>query len=181
MSGCQIIYAGIRQSINLVNQLISKSLPRHPLSERGARRAGCVALLEKHCRNNASHCWKKPGRITKLEKMTHPDTQRNTAKQQTTQPTKSQPIKPPSPPYVQYMYSICTVFVRFGSVQILYIYCTYTVQRAEKVPQTPSFQLLTKPHFCGFFLPHAMRPLCGRAAAKRANPPEEAKTKLHIF
>ena len=31
------------------------------------------------------------------------------------------------------MYSICTVFVRFRSVQILYIYCTYTVQRAERV------------------------------------------------
>ena len=36
-------------------------------------------------------------------------------------------------PVVQYMYSICTVFVRFGSVQILYKYCTYTVQRTEQV------------------------------------------------
>ncbi len=34
---------------------------------------------------------------------------------------------------VQYMYSICTVFVRLRSVQILYIYCTYTVQRPGKV------------------------------------------------
>ena len=39
----------------------------------------------------------------------------------------------PALPVVQYMYSICTVFVRFGSVQILYIYCTYTVQRTERV------------------------------------------------
>ena len=40
----------------------------------------------------------------------------------------------PALPVVQYMYSICTVFGRFRSVQILYKYCTYTVQRAEKVP-----------------------------------------------
>ncbi len=29
--------------------------------------------------------------------------------------------------YVQYMYSTCTVYVRFRSVHILYIYCTSTV------------------------------------------------------
>ena len=40
-------------------------------------------------------------------------------------------------PVVQYLYSICTVCVRFGSVHILYIYCTYTVQRAQQVVQKP--------------------------------------------
>ena len=40
---------------------------------------------------------------------------------------------PPALAVVQYMYSICTVFARFGSVQILYKYCTYTVQLAERV------------------------------------------------
>ncbi len=43
-------------------------------------------------------------------------------------------------PVVQYMYSICTVFVRFRSVQILYIYCTYTVQRAERVVKISKLQ-----------------------------------------
>ncbi len=33
----------------------------------------------------------------------------------------------PSLAYVQYLYSICTVYVRFRSVHILYIYCTNTV------------------------------------------------------
>ena len=33
----------------------------------------------------------------------------------------------PSPALVQYLYSICTVYVRFVSVHILYIYCTNTV------------------------------------------------------
>ncbi len=45
----------------------------------------------------------------------------------------------PSQAYVQYLYSICTVYVRFGSVQILYIYCTNTVH----MPMLPAF-------FCAF-------------------------------
>ena len=40
------------------------------------------------------------------------------------------------------MYSICTVFARFGSVQILYIYCTYTVHMTEKVALRAGFQLV---------------------------------------
>ena len=71
------------------------------------------------------------------------DTQRHTTAPNGTQRQKQPPntlinttIKPPSPSYVQYMYSICTVFVRFGSVHILYIYCTYTVQRPENVPHS---------------------------------------------
>ena len=47
--------------------------------------------------------------------------------------TDTHAVKVPSPSYVQYMYSICTVFVRFRSVHILYIYCTYTVQRPWNV------------------------------------------------
>ena len=34
----------ISMHIVVVNDLASRPLPRHPLSERGARRAGCVAL-----------------------------------------------------------------------------------------------------------------------------------------
>ena len=40
------------------------------------------------------------------------------------------------------MYSICTVFVRFRSVHILYIYCTYTVQRAERVLEIKVLRVL---------------------------------------
>ena len=65
--------------------------------------------------------------------VTHGGTQRHTATQQPIQTAENQSFTAPSPPVVQYMYSICTVFVRFGSVQILYIYCTYTVQRAVPV------------------------------------------------
>ena len=39
----------------------------------------------------------------------------------------------PSLPVVRYLYAICTVFVRFFTVQVLYIYCTYSVQRAVQV------------------------------------------------
>ncbi len=35
--------------------------------------------------------------------------------------------------YVQYLYSICTVYVRFRSVHILYIYCTNTVHMPGNV------------------------------------------------
>ena len=41
-----------RMSVGLCKRMPINGLRSHPLSERGARRAGCVALLE------TSHCWK---------------------------------------------------------------------------------------------------------------------------
>ncbi|MBR6331423.1 MAG: hypothetical protein IKR79_07235, partial [Bacteroidales bacterium] len=38
----------ISMHIAVLNNLASRPLPRHPLSERGARRAGCVALSNRH-------------------------------------------------------------------------------------------------------------------------------------
>ena len=45
----------------------------------------------------------------------------------------NQAFKVLSKAYVQYLYSICTVYVRFRSVHILYIYCTNTVHMRGKV------------------------------------------------
>ncbi len=39
----------------------------------------------------------------------------------------------PAKAFVQYLYSICTVYVRFRSVHILYKYCTYTVHMTGNV------------------------------------------------
>ncbi|MBQ6097269.1 MAG: hypothetical protein IJK99_05930, partial [Bacteroidales bacterium] len=59
----------ISMHIVALNDLTSRPLPRHPLSERGARRAGCVAPANHHPQSDAMNKNPSPTKQNPLIKL----------------------------------------------------------------------------------------------------------------
>ncbi len=107
------VAVAVWMSVCLCKHLSAIVLRSHPLLERGARRAGCVALLETNLFARKCIPLPKTRPVAGIALFRH----RFIALIFTTCTARCTV-------YVQYMYSMCTLPKRTNTVHILYIYCT---------------------------------------------------------